>query len=146
MSRLVSALCVLALAATLSAQERRPQSGDALLRARCLICHDDALIAQQRLSREGWDREIDKMIGWGAVVAPEEKPRLLDALAGTRAGRPDAAQVLKTRCSSCHDDRLIRQQRLSRDGWRRELEKMIGWGAVLTTEERNTLADALAEF
>jgi hypothetical protein len=143
MSRLLSALCGCALAATISAQEPPTRAGDALLRSRCLGCHDDALIRQQRLTREAWSREVDKMIGWGAVVSSTEKPLLLDALAGTTSG-PAAEQVLKARCFSCHDDRLIRQQQLSRDGWRRELDKMVGWGAVLTIDERNTLADALA--
>jgi mono/diheme cytochrome c family protein len=123
----------------------QPTAADALVRTRCLTCHGDDLIRQQRLSREGWEREIDKMIAWGAAVSPAEKSLLADAL--TRqpaAGAGDA--LLKARCFACHDDRLIRQQRLSRDGWLRELDKMIGWGATLTPAERDQLAAALARF
>jgi cytochrome c5 len=144
MWRLVSVLCVAAFAAAAAAQAQTP-SGETLLRTRCLTCHGDDLIRQQRLSREGWGREIDKMIGWGAAVSAAEKPLLIDALAGM-APAAGADAVLETRCTGCHDDRLIRQQRLSRDGWLRELDKMIGWGAPLTPGERDQLATALARF
>src|SRR5262249_4444791 len=49
-------------------------------RERCLVCHDDDVIRQQRLTRAQWDREIDKMMGWGARVQPEDRPALLDYL------------------------------------------------------------------
>src|SRR4029434_3422770 len=41
-------------------------------RERCLVCHDDDVIRQQRLTRAQWEREIDKMVNWGARVSPEE--------------------------------------------------------------------------
>jgi sulfite oxidase len=49
-------------------------------RERCLVCHDDDVIRQQRLTRGQWDREIDKMVGWGARVPAEDRPALLDYL------------------------------------------------------------------
>lgn len=49
-------------------------------RASCLVCHDDDIIRQQRLTREQWERELNKMIGWGARVAPEDRAALLDYL------------------------------------------------------------------
>src|SRR5262249_13195404 len=51
-----------------------------LFRERCLICHDDDVVRQQRLTREQWDREINKMVGWGARVQPENREMLLDYL------------------------------------------------------------------
>ncbi|GIW87049.1 MAG: hypothetical protein KatS3mg108_1373 [Isosphaeraceae bacterium] len=42
----------------------------------CRMCHEPALVEQQRLNAAQWDAEIDKMIGWGARVAPEERPNL----------------------------------------------------------------------
>ena len=47
----------------------------------CRVCHDDDLAAQQRLTREGWGREVDKMIRWGAPVAPNERSALVEFLA-----------------------------------------------------------------
>jgi hypothetical protein len=34
----------------------------------CLPCHSLRLIESQRLSAAAWGKEVDKMIGWGAVV------------------------------------------------------------------------------
>jgi hypothetical protein len=39
------------------------------------------LITQQRLTREGWGREVDKMVRWGARVPPEERGTLVEFLA-----------------------------------------------------------------
>jgi DMSO/TMAO reductase YedYZ molybdopterin-dependent catalytic subunit len=47
---------------------------------RCLVCHDDDVIRQQRLTRAQWDREINKMTGWGARVTSEDRQALLDYL------------------------------------------------------------------
>jgi DMSO/TMAO reductase YedYZ molybdopterin-dependent catalytic subunit len=47
----------------------------------CRACHADDLVAQQRLTREGWGREVDKMIRWGARVTPEERGPLVEFLA-----------------------------------------------------------------
>jgi sulfite oxidase len=46
----------------------------------CVVCHDDDVIRQQRLTRAQWDLEINKMIGWGAKVNDEGRERLLDYL------------------------------------------------------------------
>ena len=147
---LVSALIVAVIGTGVAAQERPSAAGEELLRTRCQTCHGADLIRQQRLSRDGWTREIDKMIGWGAVLSPGDKAAVLELLAPVAAAAPsrgsEADAVLKARCSACHDARLIDQQRLSRDGWLRELDKMIGWGAALTAAERDRLASALAHF
>jgi hypothetical protein len=39
------------------------------------------MLRQQRLSRSQWTAELNKMIGWGARVAPQDKAVLLDYLA-----------------------------------------------------------------
>lgn len=51
-----------------------------LFRDRCRVCHDDDVVRQQRLTRAQWDREINKMVGWGARVQPEERETLLEYL------------------------------------------------------------------
>ena len=48
----------------------------------CLTCHERDLIAQQRLTRVGWGREVDKMIRWGAPVTDAETKVLIEFLAG----------------------------------------------------------------
>lgn len=43
----------------------------------CLSCHGGEPISQQRLSRAQWGAEVEKMIRWGAEVAPEKKDTLV---------------------------------------------------------------------
>ena len=33
---------------------------------------------QQRLSRAAWTKELDKMIRWGALVAPEDREAFIE--------------------------------------------------------------------
>jgi DMSO/TMAO reductase YedYZ molybdopterin-dependent catalytic subunit len=69
-------------AAPPAAGTRSSVQAPAGFRERCLVCHDDDVIRQQRLTRAQWDREINKMVGWGARVSPEDRPSLLDYLLG----------------------------------------------------------------
>ena len=38
----------------------------------CLPCHSLRLIHSNRLSRAGWNKELDKMAGWGTKYADRE--------------------------------------------------------------------------
>ena len=58
-----------------------PAASNAVFDRACRVCHDDDLSAQQRLTRDGWGREVDKMIRWGARVSPEERGPLVEFLA-----------------------------------------------------------------
>ncbi len=49
-------------------------------RGSCLGCHNEDLIKGQRLTRAQWEREVDKMIRWGAQVPAEQRGPLLDYL------------------------------------------------------------------
>ena len=51
------------------------------MKASCVGCHGEDIIAGQRLTRAQWEREIDKMVRWGAAVKPEERPAMIDFLA-----------------------------------------------------------------
>jgi DMSO/TMAO reductase YedYZ molybdopterin-dependent catalytic subunit len=56
--------------------------------AACVGCHESDVIQQQRLTRAQWDREINKMTGWGATVSPDEREAFLNYLAGRFGPRP----------------------------------------------------------
>jgi DMSO/TMAO reductase YedYZ molybdopterin-dependent catalytic subunit len=60
----------------------------AALKTACGICHDDDVIRQQRLTRAQWDRELNKMTGWGAKVNDADRSGLLDYLFGNYGLRP----------------------------------------------------------
>jgi mono/diheme cytochrome c family protein len=128
-------------------------AGSNIARAQCLGCHGPELIVQQRLSREGWVREVDKMIGWGARMDDADKKVLVEYLAAHFADRPAAprtddartgARILETRCTACHGIDLISQQRLGAEGWSREVDKMIGWGTSLNPDEKTALVEYLS--
>jgi hypothetical protein len=52
-------------------------------KAACLVCHDEHMMRQQRLTRAQWDREVTKMTGWGATVTPEQRSSLIDYLSAS---------------------------------------------------------------
>lgn len=123
------------------------------VRARCVTCHGADLIQQQRLGRAGWERELDKMIRWGAVVPDAERGTLVEYLAtimrspaSVRASAADGrgAELYAQRCLGCHGSDIVEQQRLGTAGWRREVDKMAGWGARVAPEDKDPLVTYLS--
>lgn len=49
-------------------------------KAACLTCHDEGMMVQQHLTRAQWDREINKMTGWGAPITPANRDGILQYL------------------------------------------------------------------
>jgi hypothetical protein len=146
---------LIALTLTVSATAQEMPAGPAreVVVKRCLTCHESDLIAQQRLSRAGWGRSLDKMVRWGAIVDPDEREPILDYLAAHFAPTPVSAHIVATArseelykraCLTCHEDDLIESQRLTRAGWMRSVEKMIRWGATVPAEEKDGLVDYLS--
>jgi cytochrome c5 len=127
--------------------------GATIVRDKCLTCHEADLIIMQRLSRQGWTREIEKMIRWGATVAETEKEILVDYLAAhfspkpalTKTDEARGKEIFEKSCLVCHAADLTEQQRLSRQGWTREVDKMIRWGAIVADQEKEQLIDFLSK-
>ena len=60
----------------------------------------------------------------------------------SRDGMPLAkTRATATPCLSCHDEDVIRQQRLTRAQWDGEINKMVGWGAKVSDQDRSALLD-----
>ena len=57
-------------------------------KATCMVCHQEDMIRQQRLTRAQWNREIDKMAGWGAPVKPDQRDGILNYLVSRFPPRP----------------------------------------------------------
>jgi len=62
-------------------------STPASYRTACLPCHGSDVIEQQRLTRTQWEREVDKMIRWGAPVKNDDRSAIIDFLAERFAPR-----------------------------------------------------------
>lgn len=71
---------------------------------------------------------------------------LLSAQSGSTPDLPAGEMQTKARtaCLECHDARIILQQRLSKPVWTKEVEKMIKWGAVVDSKDRDALIDYLS--
>jgi cytochrome c5 len=156
-ARLAVAFCGCVVAGALGviaqAQELPAGPGREVVTTRCVTCHQTDLITQQRLSRAGWGRSVDKMARWGAVVEAAERDALLDYLAAHFAPTPAATHIVATAgseatykraCLVCHEDDIIEAQRLSREGWTRSVDKMIRWGAVVAAADKDALVEYLA--
>ena len=63
----------------LASQHRRWRA--ATYKRACLVCHDADIIEQQKLSKTGWTRSVEKMMRWGASVTEADKEPLVDYLA-----------------------------------------------------------------
>ena len=153
------ALLVFIAGASISAQQLPEGPGAAVLKSRCVICHESDIIASQKLSLTGWTNSINKMVRWGSQITPEErevlqpyltanfgpKPAASHPTAQNQAAAPSAAEVTyKRACLVCHDADIIEQQKLSKTGWTRSVEKMMRWGASVTEAEKAPLLDYLA--
>jgi hypothetical protein len=47
----------------------------------------------------------------------------------------------RTGCTTCHDAHIVVQQRLSKAAWGKEVDKMVKWGAIVNTSDRDALVD-----
>lgn len=67
--------CLLLLCAAsvaLAADSQSVDPGKQEEQRSCSPCHSVRLVDSQRLSQKAWDKELTKMIGWGAVVPDRE--------------------------------------------------------------------------
>ncbi|HMV47800.1 MAG TPA: hypothetical protein PLD20_24690 [Blastocatellia bacterium] len=129
--------------------------GVELARDKCVTCHEADLIIAQRLSKQGWTREVEKMMRWGAVVGDAEKETLIEyfsahfpqrkAVAFVAANEARGKQVFEDKCLTCHEVDLVEAQRLGAPGWTREVDKMVRWGATVTDAEKQPLVEYLTK-
>jgi len=68
--------------------------------------------------------------------SPNSSPNSNDQMpAGPVKEKAEAA------CLTCHEARIIVQQRLSKPAWTKEVDKMIKWGAEVDPKDRDALID-----
>ena len=57
------------------------------------------------------------------------------SLAAAADTQPTGKLAEQRACMACHSLRLIESQRLSSPAWKKEIAKMIGWGAVVPDQQ-----------
>jgi DMSO/TMAO reductase YedYZ molybdopterin-dependent catalytic subunit len=55
-------------------------------------------------------------------------------------------ETYESTCLACHGEDVIRQQRLTRAQWDREITKMTNWGAPVKPENRDSILNYLVQF
>jgi len=93
----------------------------------------------QEWNPSGYEWNVVPRVGVDIVKELSSRPPVAP-LSGSTSALPTA---LKSACAVCHDDDVIRQQRLTRAQWDREINKMTGWGAKVKDEDRAGLPDYL---
>jgi len=148
---LVTLAGVLFVSQIIAAQTLPAGPGADVLKSRCVICHESDIITSQKLTLTGWTNSINKMVRWGSQITPEEREVLQPYLAMHFAPKPSASHAntdagmatYKRACQTCHDADIIEQQKLSKTGWTRSVEKMMRWGAQVTDADKEPLVDYL---
>ncbi|MGE0812456.1 MAG: c-type cytochrome [Vicinamibacterales bacterium] len=152
----LAALALFAATAASGAADARAQApalpdgaGAEVARASCLGCHQADVIAAQRLTAGGWDREVAKMERWGAKVSAADRPALVAYLSGAFGPAPAVShdpaavaageKVYAAACRQCHEDEMSQAQRLTAAAWGREVDKMIRWGARVSADDKPAL-------
>lgn len=97
------------------------KSSDVIVRARDAAGNTQPLEQEWNPSGYLWN------VAQRASLRPQEQPA-----------------VLENACLECHGTDVIRQQRLTRAQWDREITKMSNWGAQVKAEDRETLLNYLA--
>jgi hypothetical protein len=84
-----------------------------------------------------------EILGLTLVVLILSCVSLLEAESGHTPPLPEGAMQAKvtTACTECHEARIILQQRLSKTGWTKEVDKMTKWGAVVDPADRDAFID-----
>lgn len=143
-------LAILISATAVSAQQLPDGPAAAIIKSRCVVCHETDIITSQKLSLAAWTREIDKMARWGSSITPQERevlqPFLAEHLGPASAVSHSAAgeAAYKRACLTCHDADMIEQQHLSKTAWTREVEKMTRWGAAVGDADKDPLVEYLS--
>jgi len=68
-------------AAPVTLSDEARARGQQTIEQNCQMCHALDLVQSQRLGRAAWEKELKKMISWGAPVPPEEVAAAVSVLA-----------------------------------------------------------------
>jgi mono/diheme cytochrome c family protein len=83
-------------------QEEEPERRAMARRAvgeNCAICHSLDLVEAQRLTSKQWKAEVEKMIGWGSPISPDQTSTVIDYLSAEYPTERKPAELRKLTAS-----------------------------------------------
>jgi len=75
-----------------------------------------------------------------AALAGESSPNS-NSNSNDQSSAGPAKEKAEAACLTCHEARIIVQQRLSKPAWTKEVDKMMKWGAEVDPKDRDALID-----
>jgi cytochrome c5 len=121
----------------------------------CVPCHADIMrvIQLHTKSADEWRDTVYSMIGRGAQVLPDEIEPVAVFLAanggrkpiatlGPRLPEAEGKTILERSCQRCHD-LTVATTRPASEAWPAVVAKMVTYGAVVTSEDRQKLIEYL---
>jgi DMSO/TMAO reductase YedYZ molybdopterin-dependent catalytic subunit len=109
--------------------------------ARAADASGDKQPLTQEWNPSGYGWNVVQRVGVNVMESPPAPVQVQMTGSGLFAGPPP---VYKDTCLACHEEDVIRQQRLTRAQWDRELTKMTNWGAPVKPENRDSILNYLA--
>lgn len=94
----------------------------------------------QEWNPSGYGWNVVQRVGINVAENPAAPMPTVQPVVATN--QPDA---YKSTCLTCHQEDVIRQQRLTRAQWDRELTKMSNWGAPVSPENHDTILGYLEQ-
>ena len=140
--------------------------GEALVQERCTKCHSLDRVVRARKSVAEWTSTVQRMVGKGADLTPDEQAAVIEYLAETYpadtllpqtdtpvppapteepADALNAEALVGERCTACHTLDWVAQAQKSEAAWANTVQRMVGNGASLTPEEQAAVIKYLAE-
>ncbi|MFP4083340.1 MAG: hypothetical protein ACLFP9_01915 [Desulfonatronovibrio sp.] len=74
----ISTMIVFSMGTIIQAQDQ--EDGERIMTLRCMKCHDLERIKEADKDHEDWTETVDRMMGIGASVTPDEKEILIEYL------------------------------------------------------------------
>ena len=84
------------------------------------------------------------IFAWLAIALLSAAAALAQSSPNEQLAAGPAKEKAEAACLTCHEARIIVQQRLSKAAWTKEVDKMTKWGALVDPQDRDALIDYLS--
>ena len=151
-------------AAVAAGQNALPEGdGKAVVSGACVGCHALDLVTAKTATRDEWAGIVERMKSYGMTLDATQTTTVVDylaksfppkgatptqAAAAPAAGQDNASDaagkaLLDGVCASCHGADLTTSKQSTRQEWQETIDRMKGYGAVMTDQQVTTLLDYL---